>query len=75
MSSHAASSPSDSTAPAIVNRKAPVRRKNAEYRNPHMLRHATGYKLANDGRDTRAIQHRIGGGPVQKPLAGLIAQR
>jgi type 1 fimbriae regulatory protein FimE len=24
--------------------------------HPHMLRHATGYKLANDGQDTRAIQ-------------------
>lgn len=23
--------------------------------HPHMLRHATGYKLANDGQDTRAI--------------------
>jgi type 1 fimbriae regulatory protein FimB/type 1 fimbriae regulatory protein FimE len=26
----------------------------------HMLRHATGYKLANDGQDTRAIQHDLG---------------
>ena len=26
----------------------------------HMLRHATGYKLANDGQDTRAIQHYLG---------------
>jgi len=25
--------------------------------HPHMLRDACGYKLANDGRDTRAIQH------------------
>src|SRR5271165_2509810 len=25
-----------------------------------MLRHATGYKLANDGQDTRAIQHLSG---------------
>jgi len=25
--------------------------------HPHMLRHATGYKLANDGHDTLAIQH------------------
>ncbi len=23
----------------------------------HMLRHSCGYKLANDGQDTRAIQH------------------
>jgi integrase len=26
----------------------------------HMLRHGCGYKLANDGRDTRAIQHYLG---------------
>ena len=25
--------------------------------HPHMLRHACGFKLANDGHDTRAIQH------------------
>ena len=36
--------------------------------HPRMLRHATGYKLANDGQDTRAIQlylghrHRVGSG-------------
>ena len=28
--------------------------------HPHMLRHACGYKLANDGHDTRAIQHYLG---------------
>ncbi len=28
--------------------------------HPHMLRHSTGYKLANDGQDTRAIQHYMG---------------
>jgi len=28
--------------------------------HPHMLRHSTGYKLANDGQDTRAIQHYLG---------------
>lgn len=28
--------------------------------HPHMLRHATGYKLANDGEDTRALQHYLG---------------
>lgn len=28
--------------------------------HPHMLRHATGYKLANDGHDTRALQHYMG---------------
>ena len=26
----------------------------------HMLRHSTGYKLANDGHDTRAIQDYLG---------------
>jgi integrase len=25
--------------------------------HPHMLRHACGYKLANDGQDTRAVSH------------------
>lgn len=28
--------------------------------NPHALRHACGYKLANDGRDTRSIQDYLG---------------
>ena len=28
--------------------------------HPHMLRHATGYKLANDGHDTRAVQQYLG---------------
>ena len=28
--------------------------------HPHMLRHSTGYKLANDGQDTRSIQHYMG---------------
>ena len=28
--------------------------------HPHVLRHACGYKLANDGRDTRALQHYLG---------------
>jgi type 1 fimbriae regulatory protein FimB/type 1 fimbriae regulatory protein FimE len=28
--------------------------------HPHMLRHAAGYKLANGGQDTRAIQHYLG---------------
>lgn len=28
--------------------------------HPHMLRHACGYKVANDGHDTRAIQHYLG---------------
>jgi type 1 fimbriae regulatory protein FimE len=28
--------------------------------HPHMLRHAAGYKLANDGTDTRLIQSFLG---------------
>ena len=28
--------------------------------HPHMLRHSTGFKLANDGHDTRAIQQYLG---------------
>jgi site-specific recombinase XerD len=28
--------------------------------HPHMLRHSTGYKLANDDVDTRALQHYLG---------------
>ncbi len=28
--------------------------------HPHMLRHAYGYKLANDGHGTRALQHYLG---------------
>ena len=51
--------------------------------HPHMLRHACGYKLANDGVDTRTIQGYLGHksiqhtvrytvtDPVQGPLAGL----
>lgn len=33
--------------------------------HPHMLRHACGYKLANDGQDTRAIQHYMGHRNIQ----------
>ena len=33
--------------------------------HPHMLRHSTGYKLANDGQDTRAIQHYMGHRNIQ----------
>jgi type 1 fimbriae regulatory protein FimB/type 1 fimbriae regulatory protein FimE len=28
--------------------------------HPHMLRHSTGYKLANDGHDTRGLAHYLG---------------
>jgi site-specific recombinase XerD len=33
--------------------------------HPHMLRHSTGYKLANDGQDTRAIQQYMGHRNIQ----------
>ena len=33
--------------------------------HPHMLRHSTGYKLANDGQDTRSIQHYMGHKNIQ----------
>jgi len=33
--------------------------------HPHMLRHATGYKLANDGVDTRSLQHYLGHKSIQ----------
>ncbi len=28
--------------------------------HPHMLRHSTGYKFANDGHDTRSLAHYLG---------------
>ena len=33
--------------------------------HPHMLRHACGYKLANDGHDTRSLQHYLGHRNIQ----------
>ncbi len=33
--------------------------------HPHMLRHACGYKLANDGHDTRALQEWLGHSNIQ----------
>ena len=33
--------------------------------HPHMLRHSTGFKLANDGRDTRSIQYYLGHKNIQ----------
>ena len=35
----------------------------------HMLRHGCGYKLANDGQDTRAIQHYLGHRSIARPCA------
>lgn len=36
--------------------------------HPHMIRHACGYKLANDGRDTRAIQLYMGHRNIQNTV-------
>jgi site-specific recombinase XerD len=43
----------------------------------HMLRHACGYKLANDGHDTRAIQAYLGHRNIQNPTryTALAPQR
>src|SRR5262245_17126423 len=37
--------------------------------HPHMLRHACGYKLANDGVDTRTIQAYLATSPFSTPCA------
>ena len=36
--------------------------------HPHMLRHACGFKLANDGHDTRALQHYLGHKNIQRTV-------
>lgn len=36
--------------------------------HPHMLRHSTGFKLANDGKDTRSIQHYLGHRNIQNTM-------
>jgi len=36
--------------------------------HPHMLRHATGFKLANEGHDTRSIQHYLGHRNIQNTM-------
>jgi type 1 fimbriae regulatory protein FimB/type 1 fimbriae regulatory protein FimE len=33
--------------------------------HPHMLRHSTGYQLANDGQDTRSLAHYLGHANIQ----------
>ena len=45
--------------------------------HPHMLRHACGYKLANEGRDTRAIQLYMGHRNIQNTVGytQLFAER
>jgi hypothetical protein len=37
----------------------------------HMMRHGCGYKLTNDGQDSRAIQHYLGIGPLLRRCATL----
>jgi type 1 fimbriae regulatory protein FimB/type 1 fimbriae regulatory protein FimE len=36
--------------------------------HPHMIRHACGYKLANEGKDTRAIQFYMGHSNIQNTV-------
>lgn len=36
--------------------------------HPHMLRHSVGFKLTNDGQDTRAIQHYLGHRYIQNTV-------
>jgi type 1 fimbriae regulatory protein FimB/type 1 fimbriae regulatory protein FimE len=36
--------------------------------HPHMLRHACGYKLANDGHDTRSVQAYLGHSSIQSTV-------
>ena len=45
--------------------------------HPHSLRHATGFNLANDGHDTRAIQLYLGHTNIQHtvPYTELAADR
>jgi type 1 fimbriae regulatory protein FimB len=40
--------------------------------HPHMLRHATGFKLANDGHDTRIIQHYLGHKNIQHTVGYTV---
>lgn len=43
--------------------------------HPHQLRHACGYKLANDGHDTRAIQHYLGHKNIVHTVRGTHSLR
>jgi type 1 fimbriae regulatory protein FimB/type 1 fimbriae regulatory protein FimE len=45
--------------------RAGIEAKLAFKAHPHMLRHACGYKLANDGHDTRALQAYLGHQNIQ----------
>ena len=51
-----------------INRHIKSIAKRAKFAFPihaHMLRHATGYKLANDGHDTRSLQAYLGHRNIQ----------
>jgi type 1 fimbriae regulatory protein FimE len=41
--------------------------------HPHMLRHACGFKLANDGHDTRALQHYLGHKNIQHTVRYTVS--
>jgi type 1 fimbriae regulatory protein FimE len=45
--------------------------------HPHMLGHATGFKLANDGHDTRSLAHYLGHRNLQStaPYTALAPDR
>jgi type 1 fimbriae regulatory protein FimB/type 1 fimbriae regulatory protein FimE len=40
--------------------------------HPHMLRHGCGFKLANDGHDTRALQHYLGHKNIQHTVRPIF---
>jgi site-specific recombinase XerD len=40
--------------------------------HPHMLRHATGFKLASAGHDTRVMQHYLGHKNIQHTVGYTV---
>ena len=59
------SAPFSSAGFARMIERAGIEAKLAFKAHPHMLRHACGYKLANDGHDTRALQAYLGHKNIQ----------
>lgn len=57
--------PFTTTGFAFLVSRAGVRAKLPFKAHPHMLRHAAGYKLANDGHDTRSLQAYLGHKNIQ----------
>lgn len=56
---------------SVINRMIQRASKEAELGidvNPHMLRHSTGYQLANKGFDTRSLQHYLGHKNIQNTV-------